>query len=74
MEGDKEEDLQRKTDFPDEEKLCTWQDVDMDLDTICSSPLAISPLTDIFIWLKKLAWTWENGFLQKRVGNLRFKN
>ena len=47
MEGDKEEDLQRKTEFPDEERLCTWREVDMDLATICSSPRAISPLTGI---------------------------
>ena len=47
MEGDKEEDLQGKTEFPDEEKLCTWREVDMDLDTICSSPRAISPLTGL---------------------------
>ena len=47
MEGDKEEDLQGKTEFPDEEKLCTWCEVDMDLDTICSSPRAISPLTGL---------------------------
>ena len=32
MEGDKE-DLQRKTEFPDEEKLCMWCEVDMDLDS-----------------------------------------
>ena len=47
MEGDKEEDLQGKTELPDEEKLCTWREVDMDLDTICSSPRAISPLTGL---------------------------
>ena len=47
MEGDKEEDLQRKTEFPDEERLCTWREVDVDLDTICSSPRAISALTDV---------------------------
>ena len=47
MEGDKEEDLQRKTEFPDEEKLCTWREVDVDLDTMCSSPRAISPLTGV---------------------------
>ena len=47
MEEDKEQDLQRKMEFPDEEKLCTWREVDMDLDTICSSPRAISPLTGI---------------------------
>ena len=47
MEGDKEEDLQRKTEFPDEEKLFTWRKVHMDLDTICSS--AISPLTGILV-------------------------
>ena len=47
MEGDKDGDLQRKTEFPDTEKLCTWREVDMDLDTICSSPRAISPLTSI---------------------------
>ena len=47
MEGDKEEDLQRKTEFPDEERLCTWREVDMDLDTICLSPRALSPLTGL---------------------------
>ena len=47
MEGDKEDDLQRKTEFPDEERLCNWREVDMDLATICSSPRAISPLTGI---------------------------
>ena len=47
MEGDKEEDLQRKTEFPDEERLCTWCEVDMDLDTIYASPRAISPLTGV---------------------------
>ena len=47
MEGDKEEDLQRKTEFPDEERLCTWREVDVDLDTICSSPRAISALTGV---------------------------
>ena len=47
MEGYKEEDLQGKTEFPDEVKLCTWCEVDMDLDTICSSPRAISPLTGL---------------------------
>ena len=47
MEGDKDEDLQRKTEFPDAKNLCIWREVDMDLDTICSSPRAISPLTGI---------------------------
>ena len=47
MEGDKDEDLQRKTEFPDAEKPCIWREIDMDLETICSSPRAISPLTGI---------------------------
>ena len=34
MEGDREEDLQRKTKISDKEKLCTWREVDVDLDTI----------------------------------------
>ena len=34
MEGDKDEDLQRKAEFPEAEKLCTWREVDVDLDTI----------------------------------------
>ena len=34
MEGDREEDFQRKTKISDKEKLCTWREVDMDLDTI----------------------------------------
>ena len=37
----------KETKFPDDEKLCTWRKADMDLDTICSSPRAISPLTGI---------------------------
>ena len=41
MEGDKEEDLQRKTEVLDEENVCAWREVNMDVDRICLSPRAM---------------------------------
>ena len=72
MEGDKEGDLQRKMEFPDEERLCTWREVDMDLDRNCSSPRAISPQTSILA--QETHMDVRKTILQKRVGNLRLKS
>ena len=65
-------------DVLDEEKEDIGLEMDVELETLRSlSPAAISPLTGIVDSQETHAdagrRTRENGFLQGRVGNLRFK-
>ena len=63
-------------DVLDEEKEDIGREMDMELETLRSSPRAISPLTGIVDSQEThadAAVDARKRFLQRRVGNLRFK-